>query len=280
MSDAPSQYHQRHQWLNDAAVDYHTELAKPEGVRDAERMDALRSDIWIGLVDYFKFLNCTKKSFGTVTPEDIVNYLIICTMEKVNGKGEPGWLEQFSMSANVPFLGFLHKRAEGATEHLKRKENPGSGRAQDTQRQYNKDLAKRREEFPHEDADLAKINVLNALGCGMDQIKNIEMLSALQIVSTEHPIGEGITLGDTIRDPEDGKGLSTIDRTTLQIHLDKMPVRYRRVLNSMLEGGIEGIHDVKFGERLSLAEKVVVFSTAMKVIREHTKRPDFVLDSE
>jgi hypothetical protein len=265
-----TQYHPRYQWINTAAIEYHIELAKGPGVMDEEKLDALRSDIWAGLSDYYKFLTVTKQTFGAFNQEDIVSSLLIRTMEHSNKKGDPGWLDSFSLSEGVPFLGYIAKLAPGAIEHLKRSENAGSGRTQDEIRRFNKKLAERREEHPDEDLDTAKINVFNALGIGIEQIRNVEAISAVHIVSTEHPIGDGITLGDTLHADSEGKGLSTIDRTTLQLRQDRLPIRYQRVLESILDGGIEGIHDIKFGEPLSLAEKVVVFSTTMKAVREHT----------
>jgi len=267
-----AQYHSRYQWINEAAVEYHIELAKGPGVKDEEKLDALRSDIWAGLSDYFRFLTVTKQSFGSFNQEDIVNSLLIRTMEQKNKKGAPGWLDSFSIAEGVPFLGYIAKLAPGAIEHLRRSENAGSGRTQDEIRRFNKKLAERRELHPNEDLDTAKINVFNELGIGIEQIRNVEAISAVSIISTEHPIGDGITLGDTLHADGEEKGLSTIDRTTLQLRQDRLPIRYQRVLESMLDGGIEGIHDIKFGEPLSLAEKVVVFSTTMKAVREYTSR--------
>jgi len=269
MSKNTAQYHPRHQWLNQAAIDYHTERAKPTGVRNDEMVDSLRSEIWVGLNDYFRFLTVSKQTFGTQNPDDIVQSLLVSAMEVENAKGKPGWLDSFQVSKGVPFLGYLATCAAGGTAHAKRSEAPGSGRAQDETRKFQKEYAQRREENPAEDPDEAKIQILNAMGIGMDQIKNVEVLSNIHILSTEHPIGEGITLGDTLASDDRG-GLSTIDRTTIQLRIDKLPDRYRRVLESMLDDSVEGIHDIKFGKPLTLAEKVVFFSTAMKVVREHT----------
>lgn len=271
MSKTTAQYHPRHQWLNQAAIDYHTELAKPAGARNDELIDSLRSEILVGLNDFFRFLTVSKQTIGTQNTEDIVQNLLVSTMEVTNAKGMPGWLDGFQLSKGVPFLGYLADCAKGGASHTIRDEAPGSGRAQDETRRFRKELAKRREEHPDEDLDTAKTQVFNAMGIGLDQIKNVEVLSKIHIVSTEQPIGEGITLGDTLAHAEDEQ-ISTIDRTTLQLRIDRMPDRYKGVLESMLEGRIEGIHEIKFGKPMTLAEKVVTFSTAMKVARDRASR--------
>lgn len=266
-----AQYHPRHQWLNQAVIDYHTELAKPTGVRNDELIDSLRSEIWVGLNDYFRFLTVSKQTVGTQNTDDLVQSLLVCTMESENARGKPGWLDSFQISKGVPFLGYIANRAAGGVEHTKRDEKPGSGRAQDETRRFRKELAARQEQFPNEDPDEAKRQVFNAMGIGIEQIKNVEVLSGIRIVSTEHPIGEGITLGDTLAADEPA-GLSTIDRTTIQLRMERLPERYKGIVDSMLNNSIEGIHDIKFGKPMTLAEKVVVFSTAMKAMREHTSR--------
>lgn len=271
-------YHPRHQWINDAAVEFELEHSKPSGVKNDERIDALRSDILSGLREFFLTLAATRQTVGIHDQEDFVHDLLIDVMR------EGGWLDSYESAKLVPFLGYVADNAPGGVSHTIRKEKPGSGRTQDTARKVNKEVKAIQKEHPERDLDDIRIGVLNSMsGLGIAQIKNISSIKTkskslgteitnIRFVGTEDPIGEGITLGDTLAHEENPAAIGTIDRTTLEIKLERMPFRYRRILDSMIDTGVEGLHDIKFGEALSLAEKVVLFHTAIQIGKERTTR--------
>ena len=270
MSKTTAQYHPRHQWIDAAAVAYHLERSKDAGTRDEELIDSLRSEIFSGLSEYFRSLNATKKTQGIHDPEDYAHDLLVSAM------GDKGWLEQFDVTMERPFLGFVALMAEGGATHTTRKELPGSGRTQDMTRKFKKERGKLIAEHPEKDLDEISEEVLNMMtgscGLGMEQIRNIRVNCEIKFVGTEDPIGEGITIGDTLAFEEDPDEINLIDRTTLQIRLERMPPRYRRILDSMVVSRVEGLHEIDFGVPLTLAEKAILFDTAIRIGQERTNR--------
>lgn len=275
MKASTTQYHPRHQWINDAAVDFHLELSKPDGVRNDEKVDSLRSEILSGLQEYLGSLSATRLTIGIHEQDDYVHDLLLHIM------GDTGWLMQYDINnaKGTPFLGYIAGMAKHGVSHTTRKEFPGSGRTQDALQKYEKGVVNYLADHPDADLDDARLAVLNRMtaeGLGMEQIKNIRTICDLKVIGTDDPTGDGITVGDSVSN-EHVPGscpheLSTIDRTTLQIKLDRMPPRYRQVLDSMIDQGVEGLHEIKFGTPMTLAEKAVVFSTAIQIGMERTTR--------
>lgn len=212
--------------------------------------DSLRNELWTGAAAFIKTLQLKCK---LMSDEDL-------TQEIATHLGS--MIDEFN-SAKGSFLGYIAYSARAVVHNIYRNARPGgfSRRAleganaiREVQAQQNCSLEE------------AQVAIFNKLGVGLLLATHIQEALASQDVPTSlsAPYGtSGMTWEDTI---ESHEAAVSMDRSLLAVDIQTVPSRYSKILQQILDG-VSGLHELNFPRTLSLAEKVIVVDTALRLLQ-------------